>query len=412
MFVVGSYARTVAETTKKRLEELSLLCENIKNVKQEYRDYLEHCVSKCKRGKEIFQKAINEINYDLGRLHELGEKLQQHFDELKAFYKNRNAVSVIRMRHSWKDFESLLKEIESSHKPHVWMNKDREYENQYPAVVLEQYCLFRGIKNQDIRPEKVKRAWILHAGELYVNRGGYDFWSDYYKSQIRPFVTLADNKEEVLVYLMQISGFVGEWSRNDIEMSGQPYYNGTNTDKFGSTFVLDKKKNFVYIHRGSHVMKVELPVNGYSEYYSPIILCVDPERELLCVYTKDTNYFNEEVYVYKIKYTFQPPYNKTDSESEESSSDEDESIEETSDEEGQSEEANQSVDSKTKSENQLAKFTADTENSRHCPSLSVPDLTKSGTDKDDQCLESFRTDEPDRTQSKQTNSLFSTCSIS
>lgn len=388
------------------------MCENIKNAKQEYRDYLEHCVSKCKRGKEIFQKAINETNYDLGRLHEIGAKLQQNFDELKTFYKNRNAVAVICKRHSWKDFDSQLKEIESSHKPHVWMNEDGVYENQYPAVVLEPYCRFRGIKHQDIRPEKVKRAWILHAGELYVNRGGYDFWSNYYKSQIRPFVTLADNEEEVLVYLMQISGFVGEWSRNDIEMSGQPYYNGTNTDKFGSTFILDKKKNFVFIHRGSRVTKVELPVNGRSEYYWPIILCVDPERELLCVYTKDTNYFNEEVYVYKIKYTFQPPYNKTESDSEESSSDEDEFIEEASDEEDHSEDDKKYVYSRTDIENQPVKFTTDTENSMHCTSSSVPDFAKSEPDKDVQCLESFRTSESVKTQSNQSNSLFSSCSIS
>ena len=85
---------------------------------------------------------------------------------------------------------------------------------------------------------------------LYLNTGGYHFWEDYYQSQIRPFVTVSEDRNgEVLVFLMQISGFVGEWSRNDVEMSGQPYSESITTDKYGSTFVLGGNREYdIYVH--------------------------------------------------------------------------------------------------------------------------------------------------------------------
>lgn len=185
------------------------------------------------------------------------------------------------------------------------MTEDGQPFIEYPTVTLENYCLFRGIRGQDLSPHKIKRAWVLHAGSLYVFNGGYHFWDDYYKSQIRPFVTLAEDKnDEILLFLMQISGFVGNWSRNDIEMSGQPFTEGVKTDRFGSTFILCDSENAVYVHRDSHVIKVQLPKNGNSESFSPIILCVDTGRDMLCVYAKSICDYEDEVYVYKIVYSF------------------------------------------------------------------------------------------------------------
>ena len=257
-YLSGAFAKQLAETKKKQLEEQLLRYENIKNIKLEYREYLEHCVAKCQSGEVIFQKAVNEINYDLKRLHDVGAELQSKFDSLKEVYKRHDALMLVRRRHSWKDYTSELSGIERRGNPRVCMSDEGGVSKQYPTVTLENHCFFRETTGQDLCPKKVGRAWILHAGSLYLQAGGYHFWEDYYQSQIRPFVTLAEGRnDEVLVFLTQISGFVGQWSRNDLEMSGQPYFESITTDRHGSSFVLGESgENIVYVHRDSNVAKV------------------------------------------------------------------------------------------------------------------------------------------------------------
>lgn len=306
---VGGYAKTFAEKTKKRMDKEMTSCQTITVAKKDYKNYLESCISKCKTGTETFQKTVDEINTDLVKLHEILMQLQNDFDELKEVYKTHNAVSLIQKRHEWNELAPRLNDIERSHAPRICLTEAGDVGTEYPTVVLDKYCVFDGIQGQDLGSKNIKRAWVLHAGELYVYRGEFDLSEEYYKSQIRPWVTFADNADdnvETLVYLMQISGYVGHWERNDIEMSGQPYFNATNTDSFGTTFILDTEANKVHIHRQSHITEVKLP---FSEDISPIILCVDPERELLCVYMNE-DYSADRVFVYKIRYTFQPTLGK------------------------------------------------------------------------------------------------------
>ena len=188
----GTFAKSLAESKKKLLDEQTLRCENIKNIKLEYREYLEQCVVNCQNGRGIFQKTINEVNYDLTVLHDTGAKIQSQFDSLKEVYKRHDALMLVKNRHKWKDYTAALRGIERSGLLRVCMSDEGGVTNQYPKVVLENYCYFRGIKGQDLSPKKVGRAWILHAGSLYMHTGGYHFWEDYYQSQIRPFVTLAE----------------------------------------------------------------------------------------------------------------------------------------------------------------------------------------------------------------------------
>ena len=305
MYILGGYAKIFAEKTKKRMEKEITSCQTITVAKQDYKKYLESCKSKCKTGTETFQKAIDEINTDLDKLHEILMKQQKDFDELKEVYKSHDAVSLIQKRHEWNEFASKLKDIERSPTPRVCLTEAGDVGTEYPTVVLDKYCVFDGIQGQDLGSKTIKRAWVLHAGELYVYRGEFDLAEEYYKSEIRPWVTFADNADdnvETLVYLMQISGYVGHWERNDIEMSGKPYFNATNTDSYGSKFILDTEAHKVKVHRQSHITEIKLP---FSENDSPIILCVDPERELLCVYTSE-EYSADRAYVYKIRYSFQP----------------------------------------------------------------------------------------------------------
>ena len=307
-FPAGAFAKSLAESKKKLLEEQILRCENIKNAKMEYRDYLEHCVVKCKHDGETFQKAINEVNYDLKILHDTGKKIQSQFDNLKEVYKQHDAIKFVRNRHKWGDFTTKLNKIERSGSPRVFLSAEGEVANQYPSVILGEYCAFQGIRGQDMSPKKVGRAWILHAGSLYLHTGGYRFWEDYYQSQIRPFVNTAEGRNvEVLVFLMQISGFVGQWSRNDIEMSGQPYSESINKDRYGSIFILGEDGgDSIQVHRDLdlHVSKVILPTNCRFDYNKPAALCVDQERDLLCVYLQDAGDGQDKVCVYKINYDF------------------------------------------------------------------------------------------------------------
>ena len=291
-----------------------LLCNNIRKSKHRYKDYLETCLHQLTFSQAILQEEINKMGYQLKRLDSIEKFLQMLLHELKQLYTKRDAVALIRRQHVWKKYEAELRDIEGSHESRLKMSPGGDVLTVYPTVRLDRYCYFNTTVGQDIQPDKVKRAWILHAGELYVYQGEFEFWNHYYQSQIRSFVTLADNNEDVLVYLKQISGFVGSWSRNDIEMSGHPYLNGTHMDRFGSTFVLKKDTNEVHVYIDGHVIKVKLPVEGDSSYYSPIVSCVDRERDLLCVYTNDICNNKKVLYVYKIRYTFDKYSESTDCE--------------------------------------------------------------------------------------------------
>ena len=127
-------------------------------MKLEYRGYLERCIINCQNGRDIFQKAINEVNYDLKNLHDLGAEIQSQFDNLKEVYKRHNALMLVKNRHKWKDYSAELNGIERSGNPRVCMSDEGGVTNQYPRVILKNYCCFSGIRGQDLSPKESRQG--------------------------------------------------------------------------------------------------------------------------------------------------------------------------------------------------------------------------------------------------------------